>query len=224
MTISLLDTPDPGPQTLSPGAVLLRGWARGQAAQWIAHMRTVTAQAPFRVMQRPGGAPLSVAMTNCGAYGWVSDAQRYSYSATDPLTNQPWPAMPAWLLAQAQAAADAAGHPGFVPDACLINRYQPSTKLTLHRDEDEADLSAPIVSVSLGLPATFLWGGLHRSNPVQRLALQHGDVLVWGGASRMHYHGVNPLKDGQHDLLGSERWNLTFRMARGRYTPPSTPV
>lgn len=109
----------------------------------------------------------------------------------------------------------AASHPGFVPDACLINRYQPGAKLTLHRDENETDLTAPIVSVSLGLPATFLWGGLHRRDPVQRLPLQHGDVLVWGGASWMHYHGVNPLKDGQHDLLGSERWNLTFRMARG---------
>lgn len=221
MTQPLFDTPNPGPQTLSPGAVLLRGWARAQAAQWVEHTIAITAQAPFRVMQRPGSAPLSVAMTNCGAYGWVSDARRYSYSTTDPLTGQPWPALPAWLLQQAQAAADAAGHPGFVPDACLINRYRPGAKLTLHRDEDEADLSAPIVSVSLGLPATFLWGGLHRRDPVQRLPLQHGDVLVWGGPSRMTYHGVNPLKDGDDALLGSERWNLTFRMAQGRYPAPA---
>ena len=178
-------------------------------------------------MLRPGGAPLSVAMSNCRAYGGVSDARRYRYSATDPDTGLPWPAMPAWLLAQVQvqvqvqvqAAADVAGHPGFAPDACLINCYLPGAKLTLHRDEDEADLSAPIVSVSLGLSATFLWGGLHRRDPVQRLPLQHGDVLVWGGPARMNYHGVNPLKNGQHDMLGSERWNLTFRMARARYAP-----
>ena len=172
-------------------------------------------------MLRPGGAPLSVAMTNCGAYGWVSDARRYRYSATDPDTGLPWPAMPAWLLQQAQAAADAAGHFGFAPDACLINRYLPGAKLTLHRDEDEADLTGPIVSVSLGLPATFLWGGLHRRDAVQRVPLQHGDVVVWGGPARMSYHGVNPLKDGYHDLLGSERWNLTFRMAHARYQRPA---
>ena len=223
MTLPLFDTPDPGPQTLSPGAVLLRGWARAQAAQWVAQVAAVTAQAPFRTMVRPGGAPLSVAMTNCGAWGWVSDARRYHYSATDPQSGRPWPAMPAWLQQQAQAAADAAGHPGFAPDACLINRYVPGAKLTLHRDEDEADLSAPIVSVSLGLPATFLWGGLHRSDPVQRVPLQHGDVVVWGGPARMAYHGVNPLKDGHHDLLGSARWNLTFRMARARYAAPDRP-
>lgn len=134
-------------------------------------------------------------------------ARRYRYSATDPDTGLPWPAIPAWLLAQVQAAAD----------ACLINRYRPGAKLTLHRDEDEVDLSGPIVSVSLGLSATFLWGGLQRRDPVQRVPLQHGDVLVWGGPTRMAYHGVNPLKDGQHELLGSERWNLTFRMAHARY-------
>ena len=218
-TLPLFDTPLPAAQTLSPGAVLLRGWARAEATEWVAQIAAVTAQAPFRVMLRPGGAPLSVAMTNCGAYGWVSDARRYRYSATDPDTGLPWPAMPLWLLLQAQAAANAAGHFGFEPDACLINRYLPGAKLTLHSDNDEADLTGPIVSVSLGLPATFLWGGLHRRDAVQRVALQHGDVLVWGGPARMTYHGVNPLKDGHHDLLDSERWNLTFRMAHTRYQP-----
>ena len=216
-TLPLFETPTLEAQTLSPGAVLLRGWARAAAAEWVAQVTAITAQAPFRVMLRPGGAPLSVAMTNCGAYGWVSDARRYSYSATDPDTGLPWPAMPAWLLAQAQAAADAAGHPSFAPDACLINRYLPGAKLTLHSDNDEADLTGPIVSVSLGLSATFLWGGLQRRDPVQRVLLQHGDVLVWGGPARMTYHGVSPLRDGQHALLGRERWNLTFRMARARY-------
>ena len=217
-TLPLFEMPTLEAQNLSPGAVLLRGWARAEAPEWVAQVAAITEKAPFRVMLRPGGAPLSVAMTNCGAYGWVSDARRYRYSATDPDTGLPWPAMPAWLLAQVQAAADVAGHPGFAPDACLINRYWPGAKLTLHRDEDEADLSAPIVSLSLGLSATFLWGGLHRRDPVQRLPLEHGDMLVWGGPARMTYHGVSPLKDGLHALLGSERWNLTFRMARTRYS------
>ena len=130
-TLPLFDTPNPAAQNLSPGAVLLRGWARAAAAEWVAQVAAITEKAPFRVMLRPGGAPLSVAMTNCGAYGWVSDARRYSYSATDPATGLPWPAMPAWLLQQAQAAANAAGHFGFEPDACLINRYLPGAKLTL---------------------------------------------------------------------------------------------
>ncbi len=217
MTLALFDTPGLQAHPLAPGAVLLRGWAGAQAGTWVEHVAAIAAQAPFRTMVRPGGAPLSVAMTNCGAFGWVSDARRYHYAARDPLSGQPWPAMPAWLRLQARAAAEAAGHPGFAPDACLINRYRPGNRLTLHRDEDEEDLSGPIVSVSLGLPATFLWGGLHRRDPVQRVLLQHGDVLVWGGPSRMAYHGVNPLRDGHHELLGGERWNLTFRMARARY-------
>lgn len=208
---------DPPRLPVDDGAWLLPGWAADRAADWVAAVQQVTAQAPFRVMTRPGGAPLSVAMSNCGAWGWVSDDKRYHYSSVDPHTGAPWPAIPSFIWEQAVAAADAAGYPGYAPDACLMNRYQPGAKLTLHRDEDEMDWSAPIVSVSLGLPCTFLWGGLRRQDPVRRFALQHGDVLVWGGATRMAYHGVNPLKDGQHALLGSERWNLTFRMAKRYY-------
>ena len=206
------------PEHWDDGAVLLRGFAADLAQLWIEAVQQVAAQAPFRVMTRPGCAALSVAMTNCGDWGWVSDAQRYSYSSTDPVSGQPWPAMPTFMVEQAVAAAAAAGYPGYAPDACLMNRYQPGAKLTLHRDEDEMDWSAPIVSISLGLPCTFLWGGLRRQDPVRRVTLTHGDVLVWGGATRMTYHGVNPLKAGSHHLLGAERWNLTFRMAK-RYYP-----
>ena len=217
MTLPLFETEATSPEALDDGAVLLRGWAAAQDAQWIAAVRAVAAQAPFRTMTRPGGAALSVAMTNCGNWGWVSNAQRYSYSSVDPQTGQPWPAMPAFMRAQAVAAAAAAGYPGYAPDACLMNRYLPGAKMPLHRDEDEMDWEAPIVSVSLGLPCTFLWGGRTRQDPVRRVPLVHGDVLVWGGATRMTYHGVNPLRDGHHHLLGAERWNLTFRMAKGHY-------
>lgn len=224
MSLPLFDTPALPPHSLDDGAVLLRGWAAAQDDAWVAAVRSVAAQAAFRTMVRPGGAALSVAMTNCGDWGWVSDVQRYSYSSTDPRTGLPWPAMPAFMFEQAVAAAQAAGYGGYAPDACLVNRYQPGAKLTLHRDEDEMDWSAPIVSVSLGLPCTFLWGGLTRQSPVRRLPLTHGDVLVWGGATRMAYHGVNPLKDGRHHLLGAERWNLTFRMAKRYYHGAAAPA
>ncbi len=149
-------------------------------------------------------------MTNCGDWGWVSDAQRYRYSSTDPATGLPWPAMPAFMQAQAVAAAAAAGYPGYAPDACLMNRYQPGAKMTLHRDEDEMDWSAPIVSVSLGLPCTFLWGGPTRQDPVRRVPLTHGDVLVWGGPTRMAYHGSIRSRPGSTICWGRSAWNLTF--------------
>ena len=208
---------DDAPLALDDGAWLLPGWAAAEASQWVQCVRSVVAQAPWRVMRTPGGASMSVAMSNCGQWGWVSDARGYAYSASDPLSGEPWPAMPEWLRAQARAAAAAAGYAGFAPDVCLINRYAPGAKMSLHRDQDESDRGAPIVSISLGLPATFLWGGLARGDRVRRMQLEHGDVLVWGGATRLAYHGVNPLKDGIHPLLGSERWNLTFRMARALY-------
>ena len=217
MTFSLFDEQAPGPETLDQGAVLLRGFALTEAERWIAAVQSVAAQAGFRNMQVPGGKCMSVAITNCGDWGWTSDLTGYRYSSGDPLTQQPWPAIPAFLLTQAQEAAALAGYPGFVPDACLINRYQAGARMGLHRDQDEADFAAPIVSVSLGLPCTFLWGGLTRQQRPLYLQLSHGDVLVWGGPSRLVYHGVQPLAPGQHALLGHERWNLTFRMAKARY-------
>ena len=157
---------------------------------------------------------MSVAMTNCGSLGWVSDRRGYRYDARDPLSGRPWPAMPAAFLEMAKTAARAGGFPAFEPDACLINRYEPGARLTLHQDKDESDFRAPIVSVSLGLPATFLFGGDSRKDKQRRVPLQHGDVVVWGGAARLHHHGVLALKDGVHALLGSMRLNLTFRRAR----------
>ncbi len=217
----LFGAADDAPLAMDDGAWLLPGRAAAEAGQWVDCVRQVVNQAPWRVMRTPGGKSMSVGITNCGAWGWVSDARGYAYSATDPLSGQPWPAMPEFLWRQARDMAAAAGYPGFAPDACLINRYAPGAKMSLHRDQDESDRRAPIVSVSLGLPATFLWGGLERADRVRRMQLEHGDVLVWGGATRLAYHGINPLKDGVHPLLGSERWNLTFRMARAAYPADS---
>ena len=198
---------------LAPGAVLLHDFAHSEAlALWQA-VQTVTARSPLRHMQTPGGFTMTVATTSCGALGWVSSAQGYRYAALDPMTDQPWPAMPACFLALAQRAAAEAGFPDFAPDACLINRYAPGAKLSLHQDLDEQNLAAPIVSVSLGLPAVFLFGGLRRADRPQRYRLVHGDVVVWGGPSRLAFHGVQPLADGEHALLGGQRINLTFRQA-----------
>ena len=221
MTASLFDDP---PQPLErvaidDGACLLRGWALAQQTTWIDTVRHVLVAQPLRSSVTPGGQAMSVRMSNCGRVGWVTDAAGYRYSATNPDTGVPWPAMPEFLRQQAVAAAQAAGYPGYAPDVCLINQYLPGAKMGLHRDEDEQDKVAPIVSVSLGLPCRFQWGGLQRSSPVRRLTLLHGDVLVWGGATRMAYHGVLPLQEGEHPLLGARRWNLTFRMARERYLP-----
>jgi alkylated DNA repair protein (DNA oxidative demethylase) len=205
----------PGPLELplGPGAVLLRGFARSQAESLLEAVQAVARQAPFRFMITPGGYRMSVAMTNCGAVGWTTDASGYRYGAMDPQTGHPWPAMPALLGSLAAAAAARAGFAPFTPDACLINRYQPTSRLSLHQDRDERDFSAPIVSVSLGLPAVFLFGGERRTDKTLRLALAHGDVVVWGGPARLRYHGVLPLKDGEHSLLGRCRINLTFRKA-----------
>jgi alkylated DNA repair protein (DNA oxidative demethylase) len=164
-------------------------------------------------MVTPGGFTMSVAMTNCGAAGWVTDRTGYRYDPRDPDNGRPWPDMPAAFLHLATAAAEAAGYCDFVPDACLINRYQPGAKMSLHQDKDEQDFGAPIVSVSLGLPAVFLFGGLKRSEKPRRYRLAHGDVVVWGGPSRLFFHGVAPLADGEHPVLGRQRINLTFRKA-----------
>lgn len=217
MTLSLFpDEPLPA-EIIDDGAVLLRGFAAAQEQRWVADVTALQTRAGFRNMQVPGGKFMSVAITNAGGWGWISDLQGYRYSAVDPQTGKPWPAIPAFLCEQAARAAAQAGYPGFAPDACLINRYHPGARMGLHRDQDEHDFAAPIVSVSLGLACSFLWGGLTRQSPTRRLALTHGDVLVWGGPSRLVFHGVAPLKQGQHPLLGNERWNLTFRMAKARY-------
>ncbi len=216
MTFDLFDDLEPAAphvEPLAPGAVVLRGLAREEEARLLDGVRGVLASAPWRHMTTPGGLRMSVAMTNCGNAGWVSDAHGYRYDPLDPTTGQPWPAMPACFLALAADAAARAGFAGFVPDACLINRYMPGTRLSLHQDRDERDLRQPIVSVSLGLPAVFLFGGQRRADRPARIRLAHGDVVVWGGPARLTFHGVAPLADGDHPLLGRERINLTFRKA-----------
>jgi alkylated DNA repair protein (DNA oxidative demethylase) len=199
---------------MAEGAVLLRGFARPGEDDLIADIGAVVAQAPFRHMVTPGGHSMSVAMTNCGDAGWVTDRTGYRYDANDPLADRPWPPMPPSFRELAKHAAAEAGFANFAPDACLINRYQPGTRMSLHQDKDERNLGAPIVSVSLGLPAIFLFGGLQRSDKPRRYRLEHGDIAVWGGSARLAFHGVAPLADGEHALMGRQRINLTFRKAR----------
>jgi alkylated DNA repair protein (DNA oxidative demethylase) len=204
----------PSREEIADGAVLLRCFAGPIEAELIAAVDAVTAQSPFRRMTTPGGYQMSVAMTNCGERGWITDHTGYRYDAIDPRTGAPWPAMPPVFRDLARRAAEQGGFAGFAPDACLVNRYEPGTRLSLHQDKDELDLSAPIVSVSLGVPATFLFGGMARSDSPARYRLVHGDVVVWGGVSRLAYHGVAPLTEGEHPLLGRKRINLTFRKTR----------
>ena len=198
-------------EQLEDGAVLLRGFASAKAPLLIQEVERIAQLAVFRHLTTPGGYGMSVAMTNCGRVGWVSDRTGYRYDPQDPNTGHPWPAMPEAFLDIAASAAAEAGFPGYDPDACLINRYIAGAKLSLHQDRDEKDPVAPIVSVSLGLPAVFLWGGKRRSHVVRRLLVENGDVVVWGGPARFVYHGVAPMKDGQHPLTGNTRFNLTFR-------------
>jgi DNA oxidative demethylase len=217
LTADLFESvPDVGPaqEAMAEGAVLLRGFARSIETDLIAALRVIVDQAPFRHMMTPGGHQMSVAMTNCGSFGWVTDRTGYRYDTHDPEAGRPWPPMPPVFRELAGQAASRAGFVGFAPDACLINRYQPGARMSLHQDKDELDLAAPIVSVSLGLPATFLFGGLKRSDKPNRFRLRHGDIAVWGGPARLAFHGVAPLADGEHALLGPERINLTFRKTR----------
>jgi DNA oxidative demethylase len=202
----------PARDDIADGAVLLRGYASTDAGL-IAALCDAIARAPFRHMQTPGGHQMSVAMTNCGDVGWVTDRSGYRYDRLDPETGKPWPAMPPAFIRLAAEAAEACGHAGFAPDACLINRYAPGARMSLHQDRDEKDFAAPIVSVSLGLPAIFLFGGSQRSDKPRRYRLEHGDVVVWGGPSRLFFHGVAPLADGEHAVMGRQRINLTFRKA-----------
>jgi alkylated DNA repair protein (DNA oxidative demethylase) len=200
-------------QALCDGAVLLRGRALATDTALLDAIEIIAAQSPFRRMVTPGGFQMSVAMTNCGRVGWVTDRTGYRYDARDPDSGGAWPAMPDLFRTLAREAADEAGFAGFAPDACLINRYEPGTRLSLHQDKDEQDYSHPVVSVSLGLPATFQLGGLKRGDRPIKVPLRHGDVVVWGGPARLAYHGVLALKDGDHPLVGRRRFNLTFRKA-----------
>jgi alkylated DNA repair protein (DNA oxidative demethylase) len=199
---------------LAPGAALLAGFALLWESELLAALERVVNAAPFRHMVVPGGRRMSVAMTSCGAVGWVTDRSGYRYVEQDPESGRPWPPMPDVFATLAASAAAQGGFPGFAPDACLVNRYEPGARLSLHQDKDEKDFEAPIVSVSLGLPAVFLWGGKQRSDRVKRMPLRHGDVVVWGGPARLTFHGVAPLADGEHPLVGRRRINLTFRKAR----------
>jgi len=200
-------------ERLGEAALVLRAHALADEEALLAAVQQVEAQAPFRQMTTPNGLHMSVAMTNCGKLGWITDRRGYCYTRQDPLTGLDWPALPEAFLRLARNAADAAGFAAFMPDACLINRYAPGARLSLHQDKDERDYTAPIVSVSLGIPATFLFGGHARSDKTRRVPLMHGDVVVWGGPDRLRYHGVLPLKEAEHPLLGAQRINLTFRKA-----------
>ncbi|WP_207937413.1 DNA oxidative demethylase AlkB [Pseudomonas sp. 51_B] len=213
MIQSDLDLFGPEPQHLASQTVLLPGFALSVLEPLLDALRPVLRAAPLRHMQTPGGLNMAVALTNCGALGWVSDAKGYRYTTSDPISGQAWPALPQVLLELAGRAALAAGFEGFVPDACLINQYLPGTRLSLHQDRNERDFEQPIVSVSLGLPAVFLLGGLQRSDRTVRVPLSHGDVLVWGGEDRLRFHGVLPIKPGLHSRMGERRINLTLRKA-----------
>ena len=212
MTLDLFE-PAPRDLLLAGGAVLLGGFAKSAEKPLLAALDRVVEAAPFRHMVTPGGYRMSVAMTNCGAAGWVTDRGGYRYHPVDPESGRTWPEMPGVFDDLAERAAAQAGFGGFAPDACLINRYEPGARLSLHQDRNERDFGAPIVSVSLGLPATFLFGGVKRSDRPRRVPLAHGDVVVWGGPSRLAFHGVMPLADGEHPALGRQRINLTFRKA-----------
>ena len=201
----------PAIEPLAEGAVLWRGMGVELAPLWWQDLQSLVAQAPFRHMVTKAGHALSVGMSNCGEQGWVTDRKGYRYQSHDPVSGQPWPPMPPHWRQQAVEWAEKAGFPGFRPQACLINCYEPGAKMGLHQDRDEQDLTAPIVSLSLGLPATFLWGGVFRNDSARKLLLQHGDVVVWGGASRLVFHGIAPVRDGDHPLVGRCRINLTFR-------------
>ena len=194
-------------------ALVLRGFALPQAKDVIAAVKAIEKSAPYRHMVTPGGFTMSVGLTNCGVLGWTTDRRGYRYTKADPMTGTAWPAMPPLLEDLAAAAALAAGFLGFKPDACLVNRYTPGAKLTLHQDKNEKDFDAPIVSLSLGMTATFLFGGQKRADGTMKIPLHHGDVVVWGGEDRLRFHGVMTLKGQAHSSLGHERINLTFRKA-----------
>jgi DNA oxidative demethylase len=206
-------TPVVETEKLADSAFLFRRFAAERAASLVQLVSGIAQVSPFRHMVTPGGYRMSVAMTNCGLAGWTTDRQGYRYSKIDPETGAAWQPMPLEFQQLAETAAERAGFPGFKPDSCLINRYEPGAKLSLHQDRDENSYEFPIVSVSLGLPAKFLFGGLVRTKRPRRCRLESGDVVVWGGPSRLAFHGIDTLADGEHPLTGRCRLNLTFRKA-----------
>lgn len=210
--LTLLDD-RPAQVAIAEGAWLLPRRALSRASAILAEIEALTARSPFRHMTTPGGYTMTAGLTNCGALGWTSDAEGYQYTPTDPVTGDPWPPMPEGLRRIACDAAEAAGYPGYEPDVCLMNRYPPGSRLTLHQDKNERRYDAPVVSISLGLTARFVFGGLTRKAPTQTLSLHHGDMLVWGGASRLAYHGVRRVESGEHPETGKYRYCLTFRRA-----------
>ena len=202
-----------GREQIGEESYVLRGYALAWIDRLLPELRQVLAQSPFRQMVTPGGFTMSAALSSCGDLGWTTDASGYRYSTLDPRSQQPWPNMPDALRQLAVEAATAAGFINFTPDACLINRYVPGAKMSLHQDKNERRYDAPVVSVSLGLPAVFLFGGHERSDKAQKVSLFHGDVVVWGGVDRLRFHGVMPIKEGVHPIMGPQRINLTFRAA-----------
>jgi len=206
--------PDPGTrEPLGPEAWVLRGFALPDAERLLSGVDDIQAASPFRHMVTPGGYTMSAALTSCGSRGWTTDRQGYRYAPADPLSGRPWPPIPDEFAALARRAARDAGFPDFEPDACLVNRYVPGSRMSLHQDRNERDFRAPVVSVSLGMTAVFLWGGNRRADKAAKIPLYHGDVVVWGGRDRLRYHGIMPLKDSPHPVLGSQRINITFRKA-----------
>jgi DNA oxidative demethylase len=208
-----METTESGREALGPRAFVLRGFALPYVAQLLPALALVLQAAPFRQMTTPGGFKMSAALSSCGRLGWTSDRRGYRYTETDPDSGLHWPVMPAVFMRLAQAAAAEAGFADFVPDACLINRYEPGAKMSLHQDRNERDMDAPVVSISLGIPAMFQFGGEQRGDKTQRVPLFHGDIVVWGGPDRLRYHGILPIKPAQHPLLGNCRINMTFRKA-----------
>ncbi|WLG37012.1 DNA oxidative demethylase AlkB [Pseudomonas rhodesiae] len=202
-----------GREQIGEQSYVLRGYALPWIDRLLPELRRVLAQAPFRQMVTPGGFTMSAALSSCGDLGWTTDTTGYRYTPFDPRTQQPWPALPEALRALAVEAAAEAGFGAFAPDACLINRYVAGAKMSLHQDKNERDYAAPVVSISLGLPAIFLFGGHARADKPQKISLFHGDVVVWGGVDRLRFHGVMPIKDGVHPVMGPQRINLTLRTA-----------
>ncbi|MFT9256855.1 MAG: DNA oxidative demethylase AlkB [Acetobacter sp.] len=210
MALLLPDT-RPSRMMLDDGALVLPGFITPEATHLLRIIEQVAAFAPFRQMATPGGGTMSAAMTGCGAAVWVTDHTGYRYTSHDPLTRQPWPAMPPLLAELGEQAAQAAGFTGFTPNTALLNRYAPGSRMGLHQDRDEGECSQPVVSFSLGRSAIFQWGGARRTDPVRTVILHHGDAVVWGGPARLFFHGIKPLGHETHPLTGDLRYNITLR-------------